>query len=512
MIVKITRTPQNGSSFKRLSQYITAKVGVNGDRVVFAEHNTGAKSIEDAVRLIEHAQKMNKETRADRTMHLVVSFPAGEMPSKEVLSDIERSLCSSIGMEDHQRLAVVHDNTSHLHMHIAINKIHPETKRCVSPSFSKRNLYSAARKLEKKHNLALLQEKTRDKTISIGAKDFEMFTGEQSFQTWMVENLKDPLLEIIAGDTADWQAVHGLLQEHGVTLGRKGRGFVFVSGSFAMKASTVDRSLSRAALEKVLGPFAVPKVTTKKTDSKKTYTRRPRVFSPEANELYQRFIEGNTSTKEYKAEQLKKLSQQRKQEIQRIKDFYITHRQKIWHDPLLGKRVKWNLARQSSQRRKDDLAETTEKYRRARESVTRANRVFSWNDFLSLEASKGDEVALKILRSRRAKDEHKAGNSFSGNKKEDRLFNMQRSVQRNGDVCYTVVDRFIDNGHSVIAQGYDITTIREALLVAKKQYGLSLRVDGDEQFLNIVGHIASKERSLGVRLSFGGREKSGIEL
>ena len=107
-----------------------------------------------AAREIAETQKRNRRSKADKTYHLVVSFPPGERPTPEQLRDIEDSLCAAIGLADHQRLSAVHLDTACLHIHVAINKVHPTTFRNVEPRYDKRKLMQACGELEIKHGLA----------------------------------------------------------------------------------------------------------------------------------------------------------------------------------------------------------------------------------------------------------------------------------------------------------------------------------------------------------------------
>ncbi len=98
-------------------------------------------------------QARNTRARSARHMHLVVSFPAGETPDKKTLHRIEDDLVASIGLEAHQRLSVVHTDTDHLHMHVVVNKIHPETYCIVDPYQSQRKLMRACHELEVEYGL-----------------------------------------------------------------------------------------------------------------------------------------------------------------------------------------------------------------------------------------------------------------------------------------------------------------------------------------------------------------------
>jgi hypothetical protein len=76
-----------------------------------------------------------------------------ERPGDEVLEKIEERLVSAIGLEAHQRMSAVHIDTDYLHMHIAINKIHPTTFRMHEPYFDQRKLMAECERLEKEFGL-----------------------------------------------------------------------------------------------------------------------------------------------------------------------------------------------------------------------------------------------------------------------------------------------------------------------------------------------------------------------
>ena len=108
-----------------------------------------------AIAEIEATQVLNVRARGDKTYHLVVSFSPGERPNPEQLIDIEDELCRAIGLHRHQRISAVHTDTAHLHMHVAINQVHPQTHACIEPWYDKKKLMTACARLEIKHGLQL---------------------------------------------------------------------------------------------------------------------------------------------------------------------------------------------------------------------------------------------------------------------------------------------------------------------------------------------------------------------
>jgi hypothetical protein len=151
MIAK--RIPRQGdSSFRRLAQYLAR--GEPGEQVVGLQiTNCASDTPEEAVAEILHLQNLNTRAKGDKTYHLVISFPPGERPTAEQLQAIEADLVAAIGLAEHQRMSAVHTDTEHLHVHVAINKIHPETLRYVEPYFDKLRLMEACTRLELQHGL-----------------------------------------------------------------------------------------------------------------------------------------------------------------------------------------------------------------------------------------------------------------------------------------------------------------------------------------------------------------------
>jgi hypothetical protein len=160
------------SQFSRLAQYVLNAQGRNNpatwsrtaDYVLDTAHQ-GAKvgtvrvthCVSDdpamAVAEITATQARNTRSKTDKTYHLVVSFPPGERPDAKALRYIEDELCASIGYQNHQRISAVHTDTDHLHLHVAINKVHPQKFSNIEPYFDYRRLMETCARLEIELNL-----------------------------------------------------------------------------------------------------------------------------------------------------------------------------------------------------------------------------------------------------------------------------------------------------------------------------------------------------------------------
>ncbi len=175
MIAKRIPREKGTSSAARLVKYMVAAQGKNdpqtwkrtadyiletddktnkGERVgSYRVTNCETDDPAAATVLIEATQAINSRSKNDKTYHLVFSFPPGENPPLKVLHEIEDHLIESIGYKDHQRISAVHIDTNHLHVHVAINKVHPTGFQNIEPYYDQKRLMEACEHLEIKYNL-----------------------------------------------------------------------------------------------------------------------------------------------------------------------------------------------------------------------------------------------------------------------------------------------------------------------------------------------------------------------
>jgi hypothetical protein len=266
MIAKRIVRERGASNFRRLGRYILdgaaeeeqAVMARMADYILGAEKSRAANvrfsncvstDAELALREILATQAMNKRANGDRTYHLVISFPPGERPTVAQLEDIERVLVERIGLGGHQRLSATHLDTGHLHLHVAINKIHPESFRCVEPYYDKRRLMQACVELEAKHGLM----RTAHGAFA-SVRDASRTAREAMLALLSSEILPKALTK---PGPQTWEELHRVLREQGLELRLRGAGLVFQNpgGTVRVRASSVARELSLKALTDKLGPY-----------------------------------------------------------------------------------------------------------------------------------------------------------------------------------------------------------------------------------------------------------------
>ena len=295
------------SSFRRLAKYI-AGAEDEGEKLsdFWIVNSIAGETLDDldlAIIDIENTQSQNTRCKVDKTYHLLVSFK-DEKPDLKTLKAIECEFAKALGIETHQRVVGTHQNTDNFHMHIAYNKINPETFNVATLSNDYYKRSKVCRDMEKKYNLKVDNgiEKTKEPNYEKPhekARDFEAKTWQQSFYSYVKEK-KEPLTKAL-NQAHKWQDLHNAFEEEGLLLKKRGNGLAIVSKDekVAIKASDLDRSFSKNALERKLGKFEDSK---NEIEPKRTYTEKPLTKHPNTPILWQKYQEvkktPRTKTKE----------------------------------------------------------------------------------------------------------------------------------------------------------------------------------------------------------------------
>ena len=215
-----------------------------------------ANDVELACRLVEAVQAQNTRAGKDRTYHLVISLhPEDRSLDRKELRHVVENLVDVLGFSEHQYIAARHNDKDHEHIHVAINKIHPESFRIHSPAWDHQKLFTAGRALETELGLGPLPSRARERDeLPERAADYEAQQGVDSFARWARETLAPALRPT---EMHTWDHMHRTCGRFGVMLRLHGNGLVFedVERGIRVKASSIDRELSKPRLCKRLGDF-----------------------------------------------------------------------------------------------------------------------------------------------------------------------------------------------------------------------------------------------------------------
>lgn len=494
-------------SWSRTADYMLASGTSNrGEKVGgvrVTNCNTGDPAV--ATTLIEATQAVNTRSKTDKTYHLVFSFPPGEEPPLNTLHKIEDELVAAIGYSEHQRISAVHIDCDHLHVHVAINKVHPKGFQNIEPYFDKLKLMAACERLEIEHGLTctnhgLTGEKTKKEKLAERQAQAEAHGGIETLSGYVARELAKPLRE-----AASWEELHGVLSEHGLQIKKRGAGLVIGNGEIWVKASACDRALSMKALTDRLGSFQ-----ELARESAKTYTPKPKQKTPSTSRLYQKYQQERQSRFSTRQQALQEIQQERDALNANLQRWRIAQR-------LLVKATMKGPSRRAALKLigiQTSVARTNNKHAISakRHKIMATTATLSWAFWLAHEAENGNSEALAVLRS--MEGQNSIGNTLSPSGqiagKNGILTKLHPRIDKNGRATYRTADGGVVIDRKNQVQSYKTTsesTLIALELASKRFIGKALIVEGQEEFKREVARLAGQQ-GLQVRFSDPAMEKT----
>jgi hypothetical protein len=346
-----------------------------------------------AAREIAATQRLNARAISDRTYHLLVSLRAGENPDAQTLRVIEERFCKELGYAEHQRVSVVHHDTDNVHIHVAINKIHPRTLTLHNPGYDYKTRSKLCGLLE--HELGLAQDNhQRGQTRG---NDVTAKSGQESFQAWLQRHAQGFI------DATSWEEFHGIADAHGVRLDLRANGFVFTNrrSLIHVKASSIDRRLAKTALEARLGTFVASEY--RQGREAQGYEKRPRFARVDTSQLWEEYQAQRELHKTLRQAKLVSLATSRALQIDGVKAAARAKRSVIKLTLKgAGRRIAY-AAVQNELRQM--IRAVSARIRDERRTLGRDTQQLSWVDWLQQQGSSGRSDALEALRVTRGRDQ-----------------------------------------------------------------------------------------------------------
>jgi hypothetical protein len=417
MIAKRIDRKAKKLSFRALALYAAdAKIGQEkGEKTLMAWHEgCMAEDYLGAMMEVEATQAMNTRTTKEKTYHLMVSFrPEDEAKlTMEMFKEIEKNLAKAIGFSSHQRLCGVHKNTNNIHIHIAYNMIDPKRFTRNEPFRDYPKLHEVCRQMEVKYGLIIdngidnYKPKSESKR-HIKAEAIEAQTGQQSFYNFVAPRTKNILEKMKT--VSNWEESHEIFLKIGLQIQPRGHGLVIKDrfGKHMVKASDIDRSLSKNQMENRFGPYIEASKEQSETIKAETkYVAAPLHQHPKRDELFVQF----QAEMERRREALKAIKLREIEAFNSNKNKWDTHRKGIEKYTMPTNHKRQLLQKIKA---KEDAELTTHRIKFAEERTAIRNEIpfTSWTKFLQHEASQGNEIALEVLRTKKLKPEMSAVNA-----------------------------------------------------------------------------------------------------
>jgi len=127
-----------------------------------------------AINVVEAFQRANTRAKGDRTYHLIVSLhPDDRSLSERELEEVVRRAVHAAGLSEHQYIAVRHSDQEHEHIHVAVNQIHPKTRKIHHPWRDVEAFKALASELEVELGLHRVDRSVDRSQTKGAARDYE---------------------------------------------------------------------------------------------------------------------------------------------------------------------------------------------------------------------------------------------------------------------------------------------------------------------------------------------------
>lgn len=453
------------TSWERTADYIldSANGTTEGEKVAsYRVTNCGTDDPADAAILIQATQAANTRSKAEKTYHFVYSFPPGEQPDLETLHAIEDELCAAIGLDEHQRVSAVHIDTDNLHVHVAINKVHPTGLQNIEPYYDQFRLMEACERLEVEHGLQrtfhgleakqrhqnrdieLLPEKAPEQRDSLfrehlrNAYDLSISEPPEAKTLNGLRKLSDTRLQKQSADKAEpvrigakvasveaqsgietltgyaarelapamrqatsWQELHDAAAEHGLEVRQRGAGLVIGEPDLGIwaKASNVGRDLSMKTLTDRLGLFQPSERQAEEKANRKRYEPRPRrPDNPTTAGLFNQYQRERQAAILARRQGLDQIKRESAAFNAQVRQWSQTERMLL---KVAGKGPTKRLMYGTIKQQADASRQKNRQSADARrQALFKQTTMPTWADWLTQQAERGNAEALAVLRDR----------------------------------------------------------------------------------------------------------------
>jgi hypothetical protein len=342
VIVKKVKNPQKAASkavrISRLTGYIREPERENSQEKCIHAGARGFITDEPRSQTAEMIALSQEAVRSKDTInHYVLSWREGEQPSPEQVEEAVSIFMEELGVKDHQAIYGLHADTDNLHLHLAINRVHPETLKVVkiNNGFDIEAAHKAIARIENAQGWQREQngryqvlengelgrehiDKDKPRQPAQPKRDMENRTGEKSAERIAIED-GAPIIK----KAQTWEQLHRELAAKGMRYEKTGSGATLFVGDVGVKASSADRDASLSKLQKRLGAYQPA------PQRQQVAQREPEPIKPDVPG-WKDYITGR---KEHYAEKnAAKLAQDKRQEQERKQ---LSEQQKARRDELM---------------------------------------------------------------------------------------------------------------------------------------------------------------------------------
>lgn len=449
--------------------------------------------------------------------HLLISFSPEVFPNRTQAHEASSILLCEMGLDKCVSMVGMHYDKDHVHLHVAVVTINPDTFRSVHAEWLIEAMHRAAAKInyvqgwkpQDNQVYSVIDDgntkialRNRDKGRALPANELGAFHSQKTAAEVTAEDVAKILKST---SVKTWDDFHKNLAHFGIEYQKKERGAVFVinqdNKKVPVKASVISRATTLSELVKYFGQF-----------QQSLYAPSPRKIEPvdgmgnDVNAVWQKFKRTKEGLVKFKIA----ISQTRKKEFDNLKNAQTLERKELATIGWVGKGNLFNLekmklavkhAQEQSRFKKTFLERKNKKIQEVYDkhgSTTRFDEYLKFHDPSLFEHHKDQQRKFK-----------QTNKTYFGavEVQADPLFKKPKGIESYGFTNVTMLDKsqssvikftnqdgrvdFIDEGKriSVIHVGQDSVC---ALLQLSSQKWKSFELTGSMEFKRMCAEEAQK--------------------
>lgn len=470
----------------------------------------------------------------DPVYHAILSWPASERPTHDKIFESARYCLKRLGMENHQYVFAIHDDTDNLHCHLTVNRVNPVSYKVVNPYNDYFTLDRCCRELELKNDWkhdngpykvnddgAIVRNRTFYKSSPSAARQLEYFGDKESLFSYVVDNCREKMDALFLGGSYDWDAVHDILITVGLELRQKGEGLAIFDVAndeqVPIKASDLHPELTLSCQQELIGAFARASVIRETNrDGKEVLLTAVDIKSQYDNRLHRRDKGARAERRNARAEARQELIARYKSyktsfvrpgisadDVRsRFRELAASYRVRknnvrlIERDPLLRKL----MFRALEVEKMKDMAALRLQIRDERKALKESpdSRPLSYRAWVEVQATQHDAAAISQLRGWAYREKRKNRTSTISNNfilyaaaddiKPSQIRGYDSHVNRDGAVVYSsggtpvLLDRgvLLEVADAPAEKGKNLVM---ALYISGQKSGEKVEVRGEKEFV-----------------------------
>lgn len=465
----------------------------------------------------------------DPVYHFILSWRENELPTDAQIFECAEHCIRQLGMEGHQYVTAIHQDTDNTHCHVAVNRVNPITYKAAALWNDADTLQKSCRVLERKYgfiqdngswqwgvNDQLVRAPFRYGSAPQGTVPLQVYSNTESLYHYAVREVREKLSELIKSREITWRKIHLALHERGLGLREQGEGLVIYDflrpEGPVVKASSVHPTLTKFRLEAHIGAFEGPPTFEHEEWSYGIFS----TYQP-AFELRDKDVRFDRRQARAEARLDLKMRYKRYREGWEKPDLHVKDRyqqvaaryqamkadvKRSQHDPLLRKL----LYRVAEFDRMKAMAELRIELRDERQALAEKGllRPLAYRSWVEQQALRGDVAAVSQLRGfvyREKRKERTPDGGFDrliqcGQADDSAVYHLRSytsHLHRDGTVEYLREGRagVIDRGDFVhVKPGFndddELDNYRLAANLVSTKSGDTVRIIGDDQFVDQV--------------------------